>query len=85
MNELSWALLKGLIPYFIVLLVIGTIEVILARLKYLAKTKINQKIASIKANGGICSQCVGKLIMRNGKYGLVIFQNVDIHKNNNLK
>ena len=30
MNELRWALLKALIPYFIVLLVIGTIEVILA-------------------------------------------------------
>ena len=30
MNELSWALLKGLIPYFIVLLVIRTIGVILA-------------------------------------------------------
>ena len=43
MNELSWALLKGLIPYFIVLLVVGIIGVILARLKYLAK--INQKIA----------------------------------------
>ena len=53
MNELSWALLKGLIPYFIVLLVVGIIGVILARLKYLAKTKINQKIASIKTDGGI--------------------------------
>ena len=68
MNELSWALLKGLIPYFIVLLVVGIIGVILARLKYLAKTKINQKIARIKNDGGICLQCVGKLIMRNGKY-----------------
>ena len=34
MNEL-----KGLIPYFIVLLVIRTIGVIFARLKYLTKTK----------------------------------------------
>lgn len=72
MNELSWALLKGLIPYFIVLLVVGIIGVILARLKYLAKTKINQKIASIKTDGGICPQCSGKLIMRNGKYGSFI-------------
>ena len=72
MNELSWALLKGLIPYFIVLLVVGIIGVILARLKYLAKTKINQKIASIKTDGGICPQCGGKLIMRNGKYGSFI-------------
>ena len=72
MNELSWALLKGLIPYFIVLLVIGIIGVILARLKYLTKTKINQNIASIKTNGGICLQCVGKLIMRNRKYGFFI-------------
>ena len=70
MNELSWALLKGLIPYFIVLLVIGTIGVILARLKYLAK--INQKIANIKTDGGICPQYIGKLIMRNGKYGSFI-------------
>ena len=67
MNELSWALLKGLIPYFIVLLVIRTIGVILARLKYLTKTKINQKITSIKTNGEICPQCIGKLIMTNGK------------------
>ena len=65
MNELSWALLKELIPYFIVLLVIGIIGVILARLKYLAK--INQKITSIKTNGEICPQCIGKLIMTNGK------------------
>ena len=72
MNELSWALLKGLIPYFIVLLVVGIIGVILARLKYLAKTKINQKIASIKTDGGICPQRGGKLIMRNGKYGSFI-------------
>lgn len=72
MNELSWALLKGLIPYFIVLLVIGIIGVILTRLKYLAKIKINQKIASIKTDGGICPQCGGKLIMRNGKYGFFI-------------
>ena len=72
MNELSWALLKGLIPYFIVLLVIGIIGVILARLKYLAKTKINQKIASIKTDGGICPHCGGKLRMRNGKYGSFI-------------
>lgn len=72
MNELSWALLKGLIPYFIVLLVVGIIGVILARLKYLAKTKINQKIASIKTDGRICPQCGGKLIMRNGKYGFFI-------------
>ena len=70
MNELSWALLKGLIPYFIVLLVIRTIGVIFARLKYL--TKINQKIASIKTNGGICPQFIGKLIIRNGKYGSFI-------------
>lgn len=72
MNELSWALLKGLIPYFIVLLVVEIIGVILARLKYLAKTKINQKIASIKTDGGICPLCEGKLIMRNGKYGSFI-------------
>lgn len=72
MNELSWALLKGLIPYFIVLLVVGIIGVILARLKHLAKTKINQKIASIKTDGGICPKCGGKLIMRNGKYGSFI-------------
>ena len=72
MNELSWALLKGLIPYFIVLLVIGTIGVILAWLKYLAKTKINQKITNIKTDGGISPQCIGKLIMRNGKYGSFI-------------
>ena len=72
MNELSWALLKGLIPYFIVLLIIGIIGVILARLKYLVKTKINQKIASIKTGGEICPECGGKLIMRNGKYGSFI-------------
>ena len=54
MNELSWALLKGLIPYFIVLLVIWTIGVILTQLKYLAK--INHKIARIKTDGGICPQ-----------------------------
>lgn len=72
MTELRWALLKGLIPYFIVLLVVGIIGVILARLKYLAKTKINQKIASIKTDSGICPQCDGKLIMRNGKYGSFI-------------
>ena len=72
MNELSWVLLKGLIPYFIVLLVVGTIGVILARLKYLTKTKMNQKIVSIKTNGGICPQYIGKLIMRNGKYGFFI-------------
>ena len=70
MNELSWVLLKGLIPYFIVLLVVGTIVVILARLKYL--TKINQKISNIKTDGGICLQCIGKLIMINGKYGFFI-------------
>ena len=69
---MSWALLKGLIPYFIALLVVGIIGVILARLKYLAKTKINQKIASIKIDGEICPQCGGKLIMRNGKYGSFI-------------
>ena len=72
MNELSWALLKGLIPYFIVLLAVGIIGVILARLKYLAKSIINQKIANIKTDGGICPQFIGKLIMRNGKYGSFI-------------
>ena len=46
MNELSWALLKGLLPYFIIVLVVGIVGVIIARLKYLAKIKINQK------NGG---------------------------------
>ena len=54
MNEL-----KGLIPYFIVLLVIGTIEVILTRLKYLAKTKINQKIAKIKTDAELVHNALG--------------------------
>ena len=48
MNELSWALLKGLITYFIVLLVNGTIGVILARLKYLTKTKSIIRLQELK-------------------------------------
>ena len=72
MNELSWALLKGLLPYFVVVLVVGIVGVIIARLKNLAKIKINQKIASIKTDGGTCPQCGGKLIMRKGKYGSFI-------------
>ncbi len=72
MKEFSWNLVKGLMPYFMILLVLGIIVGILARLNYLVKTKINQKIASIKTDGGICPQCGGKLIMRKGKYGSFI-------------
>ena len=39
---------------------------------FVTKIKINQKIASIKTDGGTCPQCGGKLIMRKGKYGSFI-------------
>lgn len=72
MSEISWGILKGLLPCFIVILVFGIIGIVLTRLKLFAKTKVNQKIASIKTDGGICPKCGGKLIMRDGKYGRFI-------------
>ena len=60
------------LPIFIFAVVIIIIECIYYRLKKSATNKINEKIASIKTNGGVCPLCGGKLIMRNGKYGRFI-------------
>ena len=72
MNTLGWELLKAMLPYFAIALGVGIIAVILIRLKNKAVTKINQKIASIKTDGGVCPKCGGQLIMRDGKYGTFI-------------
>ena len=72
MNELSWTLVKGLLPYFATILVVTIISGLLVILKKKAKIKINQKIASIKTDGRVCPRCGGKLIMRDGKYGRFI-------------
>lgn len=72
MKDFSWALVKGLLPYFIIMLLIMVVVVILLRLKNEAKKKIDKKIASIKTDGGVCPKCGGELIMRDGKYGKFI-------------
>ena len=72
MKDLSWALIKAFIPYFIIVLVLTIAAGIFYRLKKAAKDKINQKIAEKKTGDGICPKCGGKLIMRDGKYGRFI-------------
>ena len=72
MKYWSWDIIKSLLPYFAtiigIMIVVSTIIIV----KNKAKTKINEKIASIKTDGGICPKCGGKLIMREGKYGSFI-------------
>jgi DNA topoisomerase-1 len=69
MKYFSWDIIKGLLPYFGMMIVIIAVYEVVVLLKNKAKTKINEKIASIKTNGGVCPKCGGKLIMREGKYG----------------
>ena len=72
MKNFSWELLKGLLPYFAVVILITVAYEILVILKNKAKNKIDKKIASIKTKGGVCPKCGGELIMREGKYGTFI-------------
>lgn len=72
MKDLSWALVRAFLPYFAIVLLITIMAGVFAILKKKAVTKINQKIASIKTDGGVCPKCGGKLIMRDGKYGTFI-------------
>lgn len=72
MKELSLTLLKTFIPYFIIVLVFTIVVGIFYRIKISVKNKINKKIVEIKTNGGVCPECGGKLIMRDGKYGKFI-------------
>lgn len=72
MKDLSCALVKAFIPYFIIVLVLTIAAGIFYRLKKAAKDKINQKIAKKKTGDGICPKCGGKLIMRDEKYGRFI-------------
>ena len=69
MKYFSWDIIKGLLPYFGMMIAIIAVYEVVVLLKNKAKTKINEKIASIKTNGGVCPKCGGKLIMREGKYG----------------
>ncbi len=69
MKYFSWDIIKGLLPYFGMMIVIIAVYEVVVLLKNKAKTKINEKIASIKTNSRVCPKCGGKLIMREGKYG----------------
>ena len=69
MKEFSWSIVKGLIPYFIILFAFMILLAVFYKIKNTMKTKINQKIASVKTDGGVCPKCGGVLIMRDGKYG----------------
>lgn len=72
MKNFSWEILKGLLPYFAIVILITVAYEILVILKNKAKNKIDKKIASIKTKGGVCPKCGGELIMREGKYGTFI-------------
>lgn len=72
MKYFSWDLIKGLLPYFAIMILIVVAYEILIILKNKAKNKINKKIASIKTKSGVCPKCGGELIMREGKYGSFI-------------
>lgn len=72
MKYFSWELVKNLLIMMAIVIAFLAVELIVVRLKRKAKEKINQKIASIKTDGGICPKCGGKLIMRDGKYGSFI-------------
>ena len=72
MKYWSWDLIKGLIPYFGLIIAIVIVYEVLIILKNKAKNGINKKIASIKTDGGVCPKCGGALIMRDGKYGRFI-------------
>ena len=72
MKYFSWELVKNLLIMMVIVIAFLAVELIIVRLKRKAKEKINQKIASIKTDGGVCPKCGGKLIMREGKYGSFI-------------
>jgi len=72
MKYWSWDVIKGMLPYFALIILITVAYEVLVILKKKAKNKIDKKIASIKTKGGICPKCGGDLIMREGKYGTFI-------------
>lgn len=72
MKYWSWDVIKGMLPYFALIILITVAYEVLVILKKKAKNKIDKKIASIKTKGEICPKCGGELIMREGKYGSFI-------------
>ncbi len=72
MKYFSWEMIKGLLPYFAIMILIVVAYEVLVILKNKAKNKIDKKIASIKTKGGVCPKCGGELITREGKYGSFI-------------
>lgn len=72
MKYFSWEMIKGMLPYFAIIILITVAYEVLVILKKKAKNKIDKKIASIKTKGGVCPKCGGELIMREGKYGTFI-------------
>ena len=72
MKYFSREMIKGLLPYFAIMILIVVAYEVLVILKNRAKNKIDKKIASIKTKGGVCPKCGGELIMREGKYGSFI-------------